>query len=272
MHSLFCFKNVSFHNFKEKIEMQPLPKKTTQRFNSKIFPEPNTGCWLWGGSLKLNGHGTFSIYDRHYAAHKIAYFIANDKWVSAILIQHKCNNVLCMNPEHLTFGAYKVDSNYRKEYARKRYRLSHPVKPKIVKVESTKKRLPKSAIIEKPITTIDEKIILKINSCLRRKLINRTKDAFRRFYRKLTSAECEQVIGGDINRIRMWIERQFNNGMRWDISGTPGRNRYETLHLDHKTPLSSADIVEELIVLCHYTNIQPLWGKDNIKKGGVRKK
>jgi hypothetical protein len=55
------------------------------------------------------------------------------------------------------------------------------------------------------------------------------------------------------------IEKQFIKGMNWE-------NR--TLwHIDHIIPLASAKTEEELIKLCHYTNLQPLWAEDNLKKG-----
>jgi hypothetical protein len=37
--------------------------------------------------------------------------------------------------------------------------------------------------------------------------------------------------------------------------------------IDHIIPISSAKNKEEMISLCHYTNLQPLWHIDNMIKG-----
>jgi hypothetical protein len=56
------------------------------------------------------------------------------------------------------------------------------------------------------------------------------------------------------------IEGKFKDGMNWDNHTRDG------WHIDHIIPLSSAKSVEELESLCHYTNLQPLWAKENIIK------
>jgi hypothetical protein len=50
----------------------------------------------------------------------------------------------------------------------------------------------------------------------------------------------------------------FTEKMNWD--------NYGEWHIDHIIPLSSANTEEEIYKLCHYTNLQPLWAEDNIKK------
>jgi hypothetical protein len=53
-------------------------------------------------------------------------------------------------------------------------------------------------------------------------------------------------------------EEKFTEGMSWD-----NKNEW---HIDHIIPLSSAQTEEELYKLCHYTNLQPLWAEDNLRK------
>jgi hypothetical protein len=72
----------------------------------------------------------------------------------------------------------------------------------------------------------------------------------------------KDMIGCSPQELREHIESKFIDGMSWENYGTFG------WHLDHITPLASAKDKEEIIKLNHYTNLQPLWAIDNLKKGG----
>lgn len=67
------------------------------------------------------------------------------------------------------------------------------------------------------------------------------------------------IVGCNPIFLKEYIESKFTNGMSWD-------NRH-MWHIDHIIPLSSAKTEEEIYKLCHYTNLQPLWIKENLSKG-----
>lgn len=74
-----------------------------------------------------------------------------------------------------------------------------------------------------------------------------------------SSSKTFDVIGCSPQFLREHLERQFKDGMSWD--------NYGSWHIDHITPLSSANCTEDINKLCHYTNLQPLWAYENLSKG-----
>lgn len=72
-----------------------------------------------------------------------------------------------------------------------------------------------------------------------------------------------QLLGCSIGELRAHIEKQFKPGMTWENYGFRG------WHIDHKTPLSLVDPRNDADVrrVMHYTNLQPLWWRENISKG-----
>lgn len=67
-----------------------------------------------------------------------------------------------------------------------------------------------------------------------------------------------KMVGCDIKFLTMFLESQFQRGMTWE--------NYGKWHLDHKIPLASAKTGNDLMSLFHYSNLQPLWALDNLKK------
>jgi hypothetical protein len=68
-----------------------------------------------------------------------------------------------------------------------------------------------------------------------------------------------EILGCSYEEFKLHIEKQFKDGMSWENTGQ--------WHYDHIYPVSLAKDEEELIKLNHYTNFQPLWAIDNLKKG-----
>lgn len=71
--------------------------------------------------------------------------------------------------------------------------------------------------------------------------------------------KTSKILGCDYDFFKKYIENKFKDGMTFD-------NRAEW-SLDHIIPISLAKTEKELIKLNHYTNFQPLWKIENIKKG-----
>jgi hypothetical protein len=67
-------------------------------------------------------------------------------------------------------------------------------------------------------------------------------------------------LGCTVTELKLHIEKQFQPGMSWDNYGP-------TWHVDHDKPLASATSPEELMALCHFTNLRPLWAWENLSKG-----
>ncbi len=74
-------------------------------------------------------------------------------------------------------------------------------------------------------------------------------------------ASPSRAVGCSHAALRRHIEARFTDGMTWE--------RYGQWEVDHITPLSAARSLEHLIELCHYSNLQPLWKRDNLAKGGA---
>lgn len=69
----------------------------------------------------------------------------------------------------------------------------------------------------------------------------------------------QAILGCDLDFFRRHIERQFEPGMSWD--------RRSEWHIDHIIPMATAVTMKDAVRLNHYTNLRPMWAKDNLSKG-----
>jgi hypothetical protein len=70
--------------------------------------------------------------------------------------------------------------------------------------------------------------------------------------------KTNQILKCSFEYFFYYIERQFKEGMTWENHGE--------WELDHAVPHSLGITAEEVIALNHYSNFQPLWKEDNLKK------
>lgn len=96
------------------------------------------------------------------------------------------------------------------------------------------------------------------NACTNRKLAHSIRT---RLNKAVRGKSARENLGCSIPEFKAHLEEQFEQGMTWE--------NYGKWEIDHILPLSSFNLEnpEELKKACHYSNMQPLWKADNIRKG-----
>ena len=171
-------------------------------------------------------------------------------------------NVKKYNEEHKKEIREKARQYYQKhkEVLRekhKKYNEEHREEAKIYykeHKESIKKYLKEHIEIRRirEINKRKENIEFKIISNLRSRLYQAVKNK---------SNSTLNLVGCFIPDLMKYLEQQFTEGMSWD--------NYGKWHIDHIRPCASFNLLneDEQKACFHYSNLQPLWAIDNIKKG-----
>ena len=142
------------------------------------------------------------------------------------------------------------------EYIRKRsvYSKKHRKENKEYYVKYRKEHLEQRRIYMKERYTND--IQFKLSRAIRGRL-------WKLVSRGQKAGSAVHDLGCTLEELKVHLENQFEEGMTWD------NWKFDGWHIDHIKPLSSFDLTnrEQFLEACHYTNLQPLWGWQNIAKG-----
>jgi len=89
---------------------------------------------------------------------------------------------------------------------------------------------------------------------------SRVRTALKNYETRRDKQHTMEYVGCSIEDLRTHLENKFSEGMTWENQGK--------WHIDHIKPCASfdLDIEEERLACFHFTNLQPLWGPDNLSK------
>jgi hypothetical protein len=115
----------------------------------------------------------------------------------------------------------------------------------------------KQDLYEKRRQKLESDLSFKISCNLRSRLANAIRN-------RSKGGSAVADLGCSIEELRSHLEKLWEPGMSWENYGK-GKDRW---NIDHAVPLCSFDLSvhEQLRQACHYTNLRPLWEKDNLLK------
>lgn len=98
--------------------------------------------------------------------------------------------------------------------------------------------------------------LFRITRCLRTRICAAVKRVG-----SAKSVKTATLIGCSVVGFKAYLEARFQKGMSWE--------NYGEWHIDHIRPCASFDLMdpEQQAICFHYTNLQPLWAVDNLRKG-----
>ena len=93
-------------------KMVPAGSTLDERLRHHGWDERPYGCWEWRGDRSNKGYGQLATGgSRPMLAHRAAY----QAWIGALphgqIVRHRCDNPVCVNPEHLVLGTRRDNAS-----------------------------------------------------------------------------------------------------------------------------------------------------------------